>query len=155
MNVDGNFEFYKFIWSGADQGWGVYSFPPMHGIEVIFIGNIPSANEIKTIRKFWPRLKNKTVLQVKDILGTYSFVFGKWSASKAKEISKNIATEGVNAVVVEVPSYLIVNMKTNESAQIRSEEIYDQVVDCLLKNGGEVVKHSGEYPSGGLVIKNE
>lgn len=152
MNVDGDFEFYRFIWSGADQGWGIYSFPPEHGIEITFSKEKPNAKELKIIREFWPRLKSKPIDKAIEIIGNSSFVFGQWPNTEASTVCKEISNEGIKAKVVNVPNYSIVNMKTREVAQIRSGEIYDQVVDALINNGGEIIQHSGIYPSGGIII---
>lgn len=155
MNPDGDFEFYRFIWSGADQGWGVYSYPPEKGIKVLFKKEKPSALEIKAIRDCWPRLASKTVSEAKSIIGQNSYVFGKWSFAHAESLLSTITSLGVKAVVVDVPSYSIVNMKTREAAQIRSDEIYDLVTEKLIKNGGEIIPHSGIYPSGAIGVDVE
>jgi len=55
---------------------------------------------------------------------------------------------GVAAEVVDVPNYSIVNMKTREAPQIRSDELYDLVTQTLIDNGGEIIAHPGIYPSG-------
>jgi hypothetical protein len=152
MNVDGTFEFYEFIWNGAEQGWGVYSYPPMKGAEVLFAQRKPSAIELKVIRESWSRFKDKPVTEINEILGKGGFIFGKWSEAEASDVCKYIQSKGVTCRVVDVPNYSIVNMKTREAAQIRSEEIYDRVVEALIKNGGEVIPHSGLYPSGGIAV---
>ena len=155
MNPDGDFEFYRFIWSGADQGWGVYSYPPEKGIKVFFKTENPSALEIKAIRNCWPRLASKTVSEAKSIIGQNSYVFGKWSFNHAKSVLSTITALGVEAKVVDVPNYSIVNMKTREGAQIRSGELYDLVTETLIQNGGVVISHSGIYPSGAIGVDVE
>lgn len=150
MNVDGTFEFYEFIWNGSDKGWGVYSYPPEKGVEVLFAKQKSSAIELKLIRENWVRLKDTPVIEIRKLVGESSFVFGKWSESEAADVCKNIQDSGVVCRVVDVPNYSIVNMKTREAASIRSEEIYDNVVAALIKNGGEVIPHSGIYLSGAI-----
>ena len=156
MNPDGNFEFYRFIWSRPDQGWGVYSYPSMHGIKVTFQEKRPSATEMKAIRSNWPRLTGKSVSEVKSIIGEESYTFGKWSPSDAEAIRNTIVSLGVTAEVVSVPNYSIVNMKTREAANIRNKEVYDLVIQKLVDNGGEVIPHSGyHHPRGALAVDPE
>lgn len=155
MNPDGDFEFYRFIWSGADKGWGVYSYPPQSGIKAIFAKENPSALEIKAIRNYWPRLASKTISEAKSIIGTNSYVFGKWRYNEAEKVLNKITLLGVHAEVVDVPNYSIVNMKTRESAQIRSDELYDLVTQTLINNGGEIIAHSGIYPNGAIGVDVE
>jgi len=154
MSVDGTFEFYEYIWNGASQGWGVHSYPPLKGVEILFARRKPSAVELKVIRESWSRYKNKPVTLIKEVVGETCFIFGKWSEAEASDVCKNIQSMGVISRVVDVPNYSIVNMKTRETAQIRSEEIYDNVVEALIKNGGEVIPHSGVYPSGGIAVED-
>lgn len=155
MNPNGDFEFYSFIWSGADQGWGVYSYPAMYGIEVIFQNERPSAVEIMAIRSRWSRLAKRTVSEAKSIIGQESYTFGKWSFSEAETVLNTISSLGIKATVVNVPNYSIVNMRTREAANIRSEELYDLVTQKLIESGGEIVPHSGIYPSGAIAVDLE
>lgn len=155
MNPDGDFEFYRFIWSGADQGWGVYSYPPMHGIKIVFQNERPSAIEIKAIRSGWPRLRKKTITEAKAIIGQESYTFGKWSFIEAGSILNTISPLGVKATLVHVPNYSIVNMKTRQGAQIRNKELYDLVTQKLIDTGGEIILHSGIYPSGAIAVDPE
>ena len=155
MNPGGDFEFYRFIWSGADSGWGIYSYPPKSGVKTVFKKENPSALEIKAIRSCWPRLASKTVSEAKSIIGPNSYVLGKWSCDEVEQVLNKVTSLGVTAEVVDVPNYSIVNMKTREAAQIRSDELYDLVTQTLIDNGGEIIAHSGIYPSGAIGIDVE
>lgn len=155
MNPDGDFEFYKFIWSGADQGWGVYSYPPMYGVNITFRKERPSALEIKTIRSNWPRLANKSVIEAKFIIGQECYTLGKWSLSKAELIQNSFISKGIKAEIVKVPDYSIVNMKTRQAAIIRNQEIYDLVIQTLIDNGGEVIPHTGISLGGAIAVDDE
>lgn len=53
--------------------------------------------------------------------------------------------------IVEVPHYSVVHMKTGEVAKIRPAEIYDAVVDALIKNGAVISPLSGMYAEGGCI----
>ena len=155
MNPDGDFGFYKFIWSGADQGWGVYSYPPMYGVKTTFREKSPSPLEIKVIRSNWPRLANKSVIEAKFVIGQDCYTFGKWNLSKAELIRNSFLSKGIKAEIVKVPDYSIVNMKTRQAAIIRSQEIYDLVTQTLIDNGGEVIPHSGISLGGAIEVDDE
>lgn len=153
MNTEGDFEFYRFIWSGADQGWGVYRYPALYGIKITFQNDTPSALELKAIRRNWPRIAKKTVSETKLMVGLQHYTFGQWSQREAETTLKAILSLGVKAAVVEVENYAIVNMKTRVAAQIRCEELYDLVTQTLINNGGEVIPHSGIYPNGAIAVE--
>jgi len=151
MNADGDFEYYRYIWSGADRGWGVHSYPSLYGIEITFEKDLPSATEMKAIRDNWPPLAKNPISTAKSVIGEKSYQFGKWSSDKATLILNGIIPLGIKAVIVSVPNYRIVNFETNEIARIRNEELYELVTQTLIDNGGKVVSHSGFYPGDGAL----
>lgn len=156
MNVDGNFNFYSFIWGGVQDGWVLEDRGPLSGIKVIFEkAGRPSPREIKAIRSSWPRLREKSASKAKKILeGEDFFVFGKYLESDAKYILAVIRSLQVNAEIVDVPDYLIYNKGTREVAQIRSDEVFDQVTEKLIENGCEIEMFKGFHP-GGIIIESE
>jgi hypothetical protein len=151
MHVDGDIECYRFIWDRVDEGWGLYSYPPLYGVKIHFRQTQPSASDLKQIREHWERVKNKPVSAIKSLLGPHSYVIGKWSRKRSEEVWEKVVRAGCHAEIVEVPHYTVVHMKTGEVAQIRQADIYDAVVDALIKNGTVITPLSGIYAEGGCI----
>lgn len=152
MFVDGDFEFYRFIWDGVQEGWGLSVSQPLYGVRVHFAQGGPNAVDLKQIREHWARFKNKPVSQIKTLVGLSGYVIGKWTKPTAEDICERIVGAGCNAEIEEVPDYSIVNMRTGETAQIRSEEIYDEVIEALIRNGALIDSRQISCACGGFVV---
>jgi len=155
MNVDGNFEFYRFIWDGLDDGWGLTISSPMHGVKLHFAQGGPTAIDLKQIRAHWLRFKNKSPSYIKSLIGQNGFVIGKWPKATADEVCAKIVAAGCNAEVVEVMNYRIANTKTAEVAQIRSDEVYDEVIAALIRNEAVITPDPGSCGAGGCYLSDE
>lgn len=73
MNPDGDFESYRFIWSGSEESRGLYSYPPKSGVKVVLKIARRPALKIKAIRSSWLRLASKTASEAKSIAGNNSY----------------------------------------------------------------------------------
>ncbi len=155
MYVDGDFEFYQFLWGGLSDGWCLQNREPRLGIKITFERKgLPSAKELKCIREYGKRFQAKSVLELKNIInGSPYFIFGKFISKEAESLVVEISKLGIAAEATEVPNYAIYNKVTHEVAQIRSIEVYDQVVEKMLENGAELIEWRFSYPNGAISIE--